>query len=352
MIGEPDEPESRRAPASVTQLMRRSFPGHFSIERIFAQVRPALETLGYDVDVVVTPYYSKRLMPRLRTAWEARRLAAPVVHITGDITYAGLLRSRRGTVLTVHDTEFLERASWSKRLIYTWFWLRLPVRRADVVTVPTEATRRDVLAHVRVAPEKIRVVPNPVADELIEPPSSPRPLPVPHSSRPTVLLVGSRPNKNLPGSIAALAGLDCRVVIVGEADADQRAAIAASGLDVDVRTDLDDEALRECYAECDLLLFPSTKEGFGIPILEAQAMGRPVVTSTRAPLPEVAGAGGACLVDPSDPVSIRAGVERVLAGADYRAELVRQGWANVALYRVATVAAAYAAIYDEVARRS
>ncbi len=348
MAREPVERPGVGAPLRVTHLMRRRFPGHFSIERVFAQLRPALAEQGYDVDVVVAGQHSKGIGPRMRTAREARRLDAPVVHVTGDINYAGVLRPRRRTILTVHDTEFLERASPAKRWIYTWVWLRLPVWRAQVVTVPTEATRVDVSRHVRVRPGKIRVVPNPVAEELVAIPSPSVP---PWPEVPTVLVVGTRPNKNLERSIAAVAGLRCRLLVIGMPDDAQRAALAQAGIDAEIRTDLGDGDLRACYEDADVVLFPSTKEGFGIPVLEAQAMGRPVVTSTRSPLPEVAG-GAAELVDPLDVASIRAGVERVLGDADRRADLVRRGRANVAGYRVAGVAARYGAIYDEVARRS
>jgi glycosyltransferase involved in cell wall biosynthesis len=323
----------------VVQQQRRSFPGHYSVERVFAQIRNALPA-GLDVELWVTSQYSKGVLPRVRTVLEARQHQGDVTHVTGDITYAAILLRRR-TLLTVLDTEFLERANRAKRLLYTWFWLRLPVWRAGLVTVPSEATRRDLLGLVRTDPARIRVVAVPVADEFSV-------APTPTVRPPVVLLVGTRPNKNVQRAAEALSGLDCRVVVIGELDAGQRAAFVDAGLDLQVRSGLTDEDLRCAYRECDLLLFPSTKEGFGIPVLEAQATGRPVVTSDRSPLPEVSG-GAACLVDPLDVDAIRAGVRRVLSDDDYRGDLVRRGLENAQRYRVSTVAAAYAVLYEELA---
>lgn len=342
-----DRERATGEPVRVVQVMRRTFPGHFSIERVFDQLRPELRGQGYAVEVLTVSDASLGLLPRLRSAIETARIDAPVVHVTGDITYAALLRRRRGTVVTVHDTEFLDRAGAAKRVLYTWLWLRLPVWRAEIVTVVSEATRKDLLAVAKTGRRKVRVVPNPVSPALVAPPEPPRPLP----PAPVVLLVGTRPNKNVVRSVDALAGSSCRVLLVGRPDGEERAAIDRSGLAVEVRTDVDGDGLRACYQECDLLLFASTKEGFGIPVLEAQAMGRPVVTSDVAPLPDVAGPGGAALVDPYDRASIRAGVERVLADAGYRSALVAQGRLNVAGYSPAAVAARYGALYDEVARR-
>jgi glycosyltransferase involved in cell wall biosynthesis len=326
----------------VVQQQRRSFRGHYSIERVFAQIRQALPA-ELDVELWVTSQYSKGVLPRVRTVLEARHHQGDVTHVTGDINYAAILLRRRRTLLTVLDTEFLERANRAKRLLYTWVWLRLPVWRAGLVTVPSEATRRDLLGLVRTDPARIRLVAVPVADEFVA-------APAPTAGPPVVLLVGTRPNKNVRRSAEALSGLDCRVVVIGEPDADQRAAFADAGLDFQVRSGLADEDLRGAYRDCHVLLFPSTKEGFGIPVLEAQATGRPVVTSDRSPLPEVSG-GAACLVDPLDVDAIRAGVRRVLSDDDYRADLVRRGFENVPRYRVRAIAAAYAALYEELASR-
>jgi glycosyltransferase involved in cell wall biosynthesis len=66
---------------------------------------------------------------------------------------------------------------------------------------------------------------------------------------------------------------------------------------------------------------------------------------------DVAG-GAACLVDPENVASIRAGIERVLGDADYRRELVAAGYRNRERFRPAVAAAQYAQIYRELVGRS
>lgn len=107
--------------------------------------------------------------------------------------------------------------------------------------------------------------------------------------------------------------------------------------------DLSDVELRALYTGALALLFPSLEEGFGWPILEAQACGCPVITSARPPMNEVAG-GAAILIDPEDP----AGAAAVIAARINEREALRQaGLANVRSYSIDAAIDSYCQIYRE-----
>ncbi|MEZ4594708.1 MAG: glycosyltransferase family 1 protein, partial [Chloroflexota bacterium] len=76
------------------------------------------------------------------------------------------------------------------------------------------------------------------------------------------------------------------------------------------------------------VLYPSLYEGFGFPVLEAQACGTAVLTATTSSLPEVAG-DAALLVDPLDTAAITQGMQRLVQDKAYRQELVQRGFENV-----------------------
>jgi glycosyltransferase involved in cell wall biosynthesis len=166
-----------------------------------------------------------------------------------------------------------------------------------------------------------------------------------------VLAVGTQANKNLKRIVQAVAGLPWQLVVVGAISSEQRSLIADLNVDVENHVDISDTAMAEQYRKADALAFVSTYEGFGLPILEAQASGRPVVTSRRSPMQEVAGSG-ACLVDPENVDEIRRTLLKIAQDSEYRASLVQAGFDNLHAYTPEAIARRYAALYDYVAAES
>jgi glycosyltransferase involved in cell wall biosynthesis len=205
--------------------------------------------------------------------------------------------------------------------------------------VISAATLRDVVGHVGLDAARIAVIAD-CHDPVYRP--SPKPF---DAACPTLLQVGARPYKNVPRVVEAIRGLDCRFVIVGAMDDDLRRRIEEAGIRYENPVDLPLEGLYRRYCECDVVTFVSTGEGFGVPIIEAQAVGRPVVTSNRPPMSDVAGPG-ACLADPDDAADIRAAVLRILRDEAYRASLVEAGFRNAAAYSPARIAAEYFRLYE------
>ena len=323
----------------VTHFQRRPMPGYFSLETLFKSVRQAMPPEAV-CRVHVARFVSLGLWRRLYNILEAPFYQGDINHVTGDIHYLAFLLPKGRTLLTIHDCASLERLRGWKRALLRLFWYTLPVRRAGLVSVVSQATKAELLRHVDCPPAKIRVVHCCISPALRR---DPRPF---NAGRPRVLHIGTGKNKNLLRVAEALAGIPCRLDIIGRLDAGQEAALQAHGIDYLATAQMTDDAVAEAYRNCDLVVFASTYEGFGLPIAEANAVGRPVVTSRLLSMPEVAG-DAACLVDPFDPASIRAGVLRIINEADYRRELVEKGFANAERFTPEAVAREYVEIYRE-----
>jgi len=332
------------SPVRVVHFQRRPAAGQVSIERVFAAVRPHLPPTIH-CEVHVSPWRNAGLLPRMANVADAARHRRQVNHVTGDVHYLVLGLPRNRTLLTVHDCVSLQRLRGFKRQIFRWFWYDLPLRRARLVTTISESTRAELIREFGCDPGKIRVIHNSLSPGF-------QPADKPFNARePLILFLGTSPNKNLVRAAAALEGLACRVDIVGSLAADQRAALEQSKIRYSNRVNLTDAELVEAYHACDLVFFPSTYEGFGLPVIEAQAVGRPVVTSNLSSLPEVAGTA-ACFIDPLEPQSMRQGISRVLQQAEYRQSLIAAGFANVQRFAPGRIAAQYAALYLELGGRS
>jgi glycosyltransferase involved in cell wall biosynthesis len=328
-------------PVRVLQVLRRPFAtGYYSVEVLFGTVRAHLPA-DIEVEAVMVPRLSQGLANRLvNVAW-MRAYRSPVTHIAGDVTYLAAALPRRGTLVTILDTGWHER-SWLSRRMFDLAWLRMPVARAERVTVISEAVREAVLEITRVDPAKVTVVPC-----CVDPAFVPRPAAA-NGGPPIVLQVGTSPNKNVERTAAALAGLDCELHVVGPLSPSQRDAIARHRVRHRVSVNLSQSQIVRAYQEAAVVVFASTFEGFGVPIIEAQSVGCPVVTSRLAPMADVAG-DGACLVDPHDVESIRDGVRRALEDTAYRAQLRQRGAANAAHYSASAIAERYASLYREMA---
>jgi glycosyltransferase involved in cell wall biosynthesis len=129
---------------------------------------------------------------------------------------------------------------------------------------------------------------------------------------------------------------------------EQLKALQESGIRYENLVGLSNEQMLAQYSDCDIVSFPSTFEGFGMPIIEGNLVGRPVIAGNVASMPEVAG-DAACLVDPFDVESIRSGFLRVIQDAAYREQLVARGFENAKRFDHTAIAAQYEDVYRKVA---
>ncbi|MEM1220860.1 MAG: glycosyltransferase, partial [Bacteroidota bacterium] len=244
-------------------------------------------------------------------------------------------------ILTIHDVVFLNQKSGLRRWILWLFWVYLPVWQAGLITVISKASADELKAQIPHRwHHKIRIVPNCVDPNLSFQPKARMP------KQPRILLIGTKPNKNLARQLEALRPLTVGIHLIGHENQSLRDYLTTYPNPVQWDQGVSDEAMRQAYIDSDLLLFASLEEGFGLPILEAQAVGRPVITSNRSSMPEVAGLG-ACLVNPSQVEDIRSAVERITQDAIYCKQLVESGYQNVQTYSAQKVAQSYVNVYQE-----
>ena len=321
----------------VTYFFRKPRPQYHSIERVFGLI---IENLPENIVPKIHKLSGgeKGYFSRFKALLEARKNKGKINHITGDISYVALALPRKGLVITYHDLESLERNNLFISQILKWFWVKIPARRASVITVISEHTKKQVIEWAKVAASKIKVIPNPLPKGFEY---SPKPA---LSEPPVILAVGTKSNKNLEGIITALEGLRCQLLIVGKLNNAQFSLLKKKEIIYENLTGVTDQQIIEAYKSCDVLCFPSFFEGFGMPIIEAQATGRPVVTSNYGAMKEVAGEG-AVLVDPRNLIAIKEGIAMLLKDKPSRLNIIEKGLRNVMHHQLSFVVERYVDTY-------
>ncbi len=324
---------------SVTFFYRSPRKTGLSIEGIFSLVSDCLKD-----KVIVKSFYCDSAQSNVANTIEAGKHTSDVNHITGDVHYLAIGFKKGKNILTIHDLGHysnLRKKSFIRFQFFKWFWYKLPLLNLDIVTVVSNFTKEKVMSELGVPESKIRVVHDPIK------PVFKFTQPMPRRDKFHILQVGTGPHKNLKGLLDAVKGCQqYHIDIVAYPNESDLQLLNAAGVSYTVYNGLTDHELYMRYVECDILFFASFHEGFGMPIIEAQAVGRPVITSGIGAMKEVAGETAA-LVNPQKPEEIRAAIDWLYTDATYYNQLVELGRENNLPYTHEVIAAQYLQIYKE-----
>ncbi len=335
-----------------------------------------------DQDSHVVAYISKPNAPefipkRFETRWVSdnpyKRLAWDMPrHVAHDhpdllhVQYTGPLGTSVPLVVSIHDVSYLEHPEYFSTFRATQ--LKLTVKRtaerAAKILTPSEFSKTAIMRHYGIEDERVVVVPNAVSSQFVPMDRNQaqariqRKLGIP---APFVLTIGDlQPRKNHMGLlhafeqvIASHPKLPHHLVFAGketwysprlhEAVAKSKVAdrIHFTGF-------VEDEDVVTLYGACDLFVYPSFYEGFGLPILEAMACGRAVACSNATAMPEVAGSA-ALLFDPKNTEEMAHMICDALLNPDVRTRLELLGPQHAATFSWEKAAAETLNVYYEVA---
>ncbi len=285
------------------------------------------------------------------------------------------------TVVTVHDlgSEYLPAMHQVKQRLYLKFIQKIQLKTATRLITVSKATRNDLVKKIGVKPKNVTVIYEGYDKKRFKPSKN-------DELKDTLihydlklgryfLFVGTvQPRKNLARLIEAFSlfrhsgakqseaiesrsyraspsRMTIKLVIVGKKGwmSDEIYKLPEKLGIVDQVKFLDyvkDEDLPALYSGAIALTFPSLFEGFGLPILEAQACGTPVITSNISSMPEVAGKG-ALYVNPYDVNDIVKGMKRVM-NAEFRVKSIKAGFENVNKFSWEKAAGETLKVFEEI----
>ena len=281
----------------------------------------------------------------LRVLWEQLALPLAVRRHRIDVLHSPVfvapLLLPCASVVTILDMTWFTLPGQHTRVKGTYFRTMIPptARHAARIIAISEASKQDVVTLLGTPTEKMEVTHLGVDLDVFCPGAFKGQAGELEARdgvhRPYVLYVGKlEPRKNLPVLIEAFASIaqefpDHQLVLAGNPGWDyqvihEMAARVSHGKRIQFTGFVSEVDLPVLYAGADLFVYPSSYEGFGIPVLEAMACGTPVITSNVSSMPEVAGDAG-LLVDPLDVAELTEAMRQMLSDSELRQQLREKG---------------------------
>lgn len=329
-------------------------PGYYAVQVLENMLRLPADTLvPYRIKVFVQEgtehHYSDHAQAFLiavpatsgrisRVLWEQIRFPFHVRRERVDLLFSpGFVSPVFGApILTVAIPDMYYRTvpALVERFQLQYWRVMIPIssRVCPLILTISESSGRDIERFLPAARGKVVVTPlasrfAPVAEDAEAVPMSP----------PYILMVANlTPNKNVTRVVEALAllhkeGRNIRFVHIGvDIRGELSRAIANTGMEAHATSlgKVDDATLATAARDCLCMVVPSLYEGFGMPAIEAQALGAPLICSDRSALPEVA-QGVGLMFDPEDTQALADRIRQVMDDPDLRTDMRRRGLANV-----------------------
>jgi len=319
-------------------IYRSPEKGGNSIEEIYRVVAKEL-SFHFSID----SYIWNRELSFYRNLRKIKDAKADIFHITGDINYLVLFLPWKRTSLTIHDLGRFKELRRARKIIFSLIWVYIPLFLAKKVVTVSNYTKEDLLRFLPYTRNKLEVIHNPVSPIFYQNCTSKSE----EDEKKIILQIGTGVNKNLETLVKSSRGENWRLCIIGRLNESQEKLLSSYEIDFENFIGLSHQGVFNKYCEADVVVFNSLHEGFGMPIIEAQAVGRPIIISKVCSLPEVAQNTAHYIDNPLDDLELKNAIKLIIEKPNYRKKLVEDGIVNVKRFRLSVIIQKYITLFNQ-----
>ena len=316
-----------------------NFENH-SVEKLFKTIAKDKDC-NLNFEFLVCPFHSNGFFKRIYNCFWAFWNQGEINHISGDINFISLFLNKNKTINTFLDCYSLRRLSGLKRIIYKYFWFYLPIKNSKYVTTISNFSKKELKKFININ-KKIHVVSAFLPDGNYKINRK--------IKKNKILIIGTTKNKNLDRILISIKDIKMETIIIGKINKNQVKYLIENQIKYKNYINISEAKLINCYNQARVLLFPSLYEGFGLPIIEAQRMSVPVITSNISPMKEIANKS-AILVNPKDINDIRKKLNKICFDSKLRKTIIKKGYINSLNFNPKVFKKQYFDLYEKIYRK-
>ena len=315
------------------------FENH-SIEKLFQTLKKDKNN-NFKFKFLICPFHSSGIFKRVFNCFWAFFNQGDINHISGDVNFISLFLKKNKTINTFHDCYSLRQLSGFKSIIYRYFWFYLPIKNSKYVTTISNFSKKELKKFININ-KKIHVISNFLPDGNYKIKRK--------IKKNKILIIGTTKNKNLDRILISIKDIKIEAIIIGKINENQFRYLKENKINYKNYINISETKLINCYNQARVLLFPSLYEGFGLPIIEAQRMCVPVITSNISPMREIVNKS-AMLVNPKDINDIRKKLHKICFDSKLRKTIIKKGYVNSLNYNPKVYKNQYFNLYEKIFKK-
>ncbi len=323
-------------------IRKKTSSYHHSVERIAENLKITNINKNLKINILVCPVASKGFLRRIFLIFWSYFNQGDVNHILGDINFISILMDKKKTINTFLDFRLFDQFEGLKLYIYKLLWFKIPIEKSKKITFISNFTKRDIEKKLKKKINNSEVVSVPLVDNFT--------FKINSNKKKNLLIIGTSENKNIKNMILAVKGLNINLTIIGKLKKDIINFCNNNKINYKNLIDISNVKMKKILSDNDILLMVSKYEGFGMPIIEAQASGTAVITSDIEPMKTVIGKNG-LIVNPNKPKEIKKKIRKLINDKDYFLKIVKYGKLNSNNYSPEIINKKYYKIYSNILKK-